>query len=145
MDAQDWLSTEAGRHLAGRVRRDTRPELLLRSAVHRQGLRFRNQRRLARGCTPDFVLVRQRLAVFVDGCFWHSCPTHGRTAFVGPNAVLWVEKMTRNRERDERANQLAALAGYRVIRLWECEVTRDSSAAARRVVNLASMVQPYQP
>ena len=131
-----WVSTEKGRHLAGRTKRDTVPELLLRSAVHRLGLRYAVQKRLAKGCTPDMALVRHRIAVFVDGCYWHSCPTHGRTHFTGPNAELWREKMERNRERDARANQLAEKAGYRVLRLWECDVTRDPRAAAE-VVALA--------
>ena len=58
------------------------------------GLRFRLQRQLAKGCTPDIVMPGRRLAIFVDGCFWHGCPKHGRkSAFTGPNAQLWAEKM----------------------------------------------------
>lgn len=131
--AEVWQSTHAGRHLARRGKRDTRPELLLRSAVHQLGLRFSVQKNLAKGCTPDLVLVRHRLAVFVDGCFWHQCPDHGRTSFSGPNADLWVKKMQRNRERDRRADQLAEEAGYRVIRVWECRVMSDPAGMARLV------------
>jgi DNA mismatch endonuclease (patch repair protein) len=134
-----WVSTEAGRHLAGRSKQDTKPELLLRSAVHRLGLRFAVQKRIAKGCTPDFVLVRHRLAVFVDGCFWHQCPVHGRTSFAGPNASRWSEKMQRNKVRDQRADELAAAAGYRVLRLWECAVMLDPAAAAMEVATAASL------
>jgi DNA mismatch endonuclease (patch repair protein) len=128
-----WVSTQKGRHLAARSKRDTLPERLLRSAVHQLGLRYAVQKNLAKGCTPDLVLVRHRLAVFVDGCFWHQCPDHGRTSFSGPNADLWVKKMERNRERDRRADQLAEVAGYRVIRVWECRIVSDPTAVARLV------------
>lgn len=90
---------------------------------------------LAKGCTPDLVMPRWRLAVFVDGCYWHGCPVHGRKVpFSGPNALLWEEKMRRNAVRDTRANTLAEGAGWRVLRLWECDVMRDSAAAAHAVL-----------
>lgn len=136
-----WVATDAGRHLAGRVKRDTNPEMLLRRAVHALGLRYAIQKRLATGCTPDLVLVRHRLAVFVDGCFWHQCPVHGRTQFSGPNADLWLEKMARNKLRDERADGLAQAANYRVLRVWECQVTR-SPAEAAEVVRDATLLTP---
>ncbi|TPG14171.1 hypothetical protein EAH86_18225 [Pedococcus bigeumensis] len=64
--------------MAGRRRESTAPEVLLRHAVHAAGGRFRLYPRLGKGCTPDFVLPGRRVAVFVDGCFWHGCPEHGR-------------------------------------------------------------------
>ena len=73
-----WVSTDGGRHLAGRKKNDTAPEIVLRKALHAQGVRFRLHRQLAKGCTPDIVLPGRRIAVFVDGCFWHGCPKHGR-------------------------------------------------------------------
>ncbi len=133
-----WVSTERGAHLRGRVSRDTAPELLLRRAVHALGLRFRLQRRLAPGCRPDLLLVGRRVAVFVDGCFWHGCPVHGRSRpWSGPNALLWEQKMARNRERDLRSSALAEEGGYQVLRVWECEVRADPAATARRVADLA--------
>ena len=81
-----------GQHEGGRAPRwtakaNTAPEVLLRQAVHAAGGRFRLHRRIAKGCTPDFVLPSRRVAVFVDGCFWHGCPEHGRkTPWTGPNA-----------------------------------------------------------
>lgn len=142
MAADSWVPTDAGRHLAGRVRRDTGPELLLRRAVHHLGLRYAVQKRLAKGCTPDIVLVRHRLAVFVDGCFWHQCPEHGRTHFAGPNAERWVEKMRKNQERDRRADELARDVGYRVLRLWECQVVRDPRGAATLVLRCSLGDEP---
>ena len=131
--SSSWVSTRAGRHLSGRASKGTVPEIALRRAVHALGMRYALHKPLAKGCTPDLVLVRHRLAVFTDGCFWHQCPRHGRTDFTGPNAERWRQKMTRNRERDRRANELAAGAGYRVLRFWECDVMADPDAAARVV------------
>ncbi|GHH83282.1 hypothetical protein GCM10018781_69970 [Kitasatospora indigofera] len=84
--ARAWVRTEAGPHLRGRVTRNTRPEVVLRQRVHAFGLRFRLHVPLASRCTPDFVLPRHRVAVFVDGCFWHGCPEHGPREFRAPNA-----------------------------------------------------------
>src|SRR5689334_7259674 len=116
--AETWVSTTAGRHLSGRKRTDTRPELSLRRALHAAGGRFRLHRHIAKGCTPDIVFPGRRLAVFVDGCFWHGCPEHGRkTPWTGPNAVLWEQKMQRNADRDLRATRLAEEHGWTVVRV----------------------------
>ncbi|GAB2678248.1 very short patch repair endonuclease [Thalassiella azotivora] len=131
---EGWVATEAGRHLRARKRRDTGPEVALRRALHAAGARFRLQRRLAPGCRPDLVLPGRRLAVFVDGCFWHGCPKHGRTDWRGPNAALWRDKMERNRARDRASTEAAQELGWVVVRVWECEVAQDPKAAAHRVL-----------
>jgi DNA mismatch endonuclease (patch repair protein) len=113
----------------------TQPELVLRRALHACGARFRLHRRLAPGCTPDLVLPGRRIAVFVDGDYWHSCPAHGRaTPFTGPNAALWQEKLARNRLRDRVSTEAARAAGWTVVRVWECTVRADPVAAARAVL-----------
>ena len=77
----------------------------------------------------------RRLAIFVDGCFWHGCPEHGRkNEFRGPNAELWREKMLLNAERDRRSSVLAENLGWHVVRVWECQVKGDAEAAASRVM-----------
>ncbi|MFJ2520481.1 very short patch repair endonuclease [Cellulosimicrobium cellulans] len=120
------------------MKSSTTPELALRRALHAAGYRFRLHPRVAKGCTPDLVLPRHRVAVFVDGCFWHGCPDHGRkTPWAGPNADLWAQKMERNRERDERSTRLARDAGWTVVRIWEHEVTQDVAEAVS-VVRAAS-------
>jgi DNA mismatch endonuclease (patch repair protein) len=130
-----WQHTSAGRHLAGRAKTNTRPEVLLRRALHAQGARYRLHVRLAKGCTPDLILPRRRLAVFADGCFWHSCPKHGRKApFTGPNAALWEKKMRSNRERDDRASRIATDMGWRVVRIWECQIVADPGAVAQELL-----------
>lgn len=134
---QEWVSTASGRHLAGRRKVGTAPEIALRKALHAQGARFRIDRELAKGCRPDIVLPSRRLAIFVDGCFWHSCPEHGRkTPFTGPNAELWADKMRRNAERDERSTMLAEQQGWRVVRIWECQVRRSPYACAHDVIQV---------
>ena len=131
-----WSTTVAGKHLAGRRKRDTTPEVLLRKALHASGARFRLQRNLARGCNPDLVLPKMRIAVFVDGCSWHSCPLHGRrTPWTGPNAVLWAEKMTRDAARDARSTAIAQELGWIVARIWEHDINASASEAAARVLD----------
>src|SRR4051794_5345566 len=108
--------------MQGNRGRDTSPELRLRSELHWRGLRFRLHRRVGEGRSaprPDLVFPRKRVAVFVDGCFWHGCPAHG----VRPrtNADYWAAKIERNRERDERNDDALAASGWAVIRVWEHE------------------------
>lgn len=80
-------------------------------------------------------MPRRMVAVFVDGCFWHNCPEHGRkTPFIGPNAVLWERKMIRNAERDVRSTNVAESLGWRVHRYWECQVRDDVTAVARELL-----------
>lgn len=130
-----WISTSKGQHLAGRRKANTAPEVDLRKAVHAAGGRFRLHPNLGKGCTPDFVLPRRRIAVFVDGCFWHGCPEHGRKKpWTGPNAELWAAKMRRNAERDLRSTAVAQEDGWVVIRAWECEVRRDLAAVVARIL-----------
>jgi DNA mismatch endonuclease, patch repair protein len=134
--AQRWVSTAAGGHLAGRKKKDTAPEVALRKALHARGARFRLHRQLAKGCTPDIVMPGRGLAIFVDGCFWHGCPTHGRkTPFSGPNASLWADKMANNVKRDERSTMLARSMGWEVVRVWECEIAASATQVAAAVLD----------
>jgi DNA mismatch endonuclease (patch repair protein) len=130
-----WVSTAEGKHLAGRKKKDTAPEIALRKALHAQGARFRLHRQLAKGCTPDIVMPGRRLAIFVDGCFWHGCPIHGRkSAFTGPNAALWQDKMLRNSQRDARSTSIAQEQGWTVLRVWECDVRSDPAGVAQQAL-----------
>ena len=89
-------------------RRDTRAEMRLRSLLHAEGLRFRVDYPLrlehAQPVRPDIVFTRARVAVFVDGCYWHGCPDHYRPA--RRNTEFWSEKINANRQRDVEANEL---------------------------------------
>jgi DNA mismatch endonuclease (patch repair protein) len=131
----EWVSTLEGKHLSKRRKTNTSPEVELRRAVHAAGGRFRLHPQLAKGCTPDFVLPSRKVAVFVDGCFWHGCPEHGRkTPWTGPNAELWADKMRRNAERDRRSTRLAEDQGWQVVRIWECQVHGDPTAIASAIL-----------
>src|ERR1700730_4117253 len=104
-------------------RTDTKPELALRSALHRQGYRFRKDFRLdldgGARVRPDLAFTGRRVAVVVGGCFWHVSPQHGRDPAV--NESYWSPKLRRNVERDRAADAALAAAGWRVVRVWEHE------------------------
>lgn len=110
---------------------DTTPELRLRSALHRRGRRFRKHRRPVPGlrCTADIVFPRHRVAVFVDGCFWHCCPTHGTRPV--RNGDWWAAKLDRNVERDRRNDRHLTEHGWTVLRVWEHE---DTDVAVTRII-----------
>jgi len=76
---------------------------------------------------PDFVFISQRLAVFVDGCFWHCCPLHG--SMPKNNAEFWGKKLAANKARDELVNQTLEKKGWKILRIWEHELSRKSEAA----------------
>ncbi|NEA30116.1 very short patch repair endonuclease [Streptomyces sp. SID13031] len=101
--------------------RDSKPELRLRSILHRRGLRFRVCCRPLAGVrrTADLVFTKARVAVFVDGCFWHKCPVHYRAP--NTNVDYWAPKVERNVARDAEIDRLLADAGWTVVRAWEHE------------------------
>jgi DNA mismatch endonuclease (patch repair protein) len=102
---------------------DSKPEVALRSALHRAGLRFGKNRAIrvdhGRAISVDIVFPGKRLAVFVDGCFWHRCPVHG----VAPtrNVAYWRPKLDRNVARDHETDRRLRAAGWTVLRVWEHE------------------------
>ena len=114
-----------------RVRRtETAPELALRQALWHRGLRYRVQPALPG--TPDLAFVRARVAVFVDGCFWHGCPQH----YTAPrtNAELWLAKMEVNHSRDLSADARLRAFDWRPVRIWEHVIMADVGEAVRLIV-----------
>lgn len=109
---------------------DTDPERALRSRLHRLGLRYRLHRRPVAGLRrqADIVFTRARVAVFVDGCFWHQCPEHATRPKA--NGAWWAAKLAANVARDADTDRRLAEAGWHVVRVWEHE---DVEAAAARV------------
>jgi len=99
--------------------RDTTPELALRRVLHGRGLRYRvHVRPLATlRCEADVVFTRQRVAVFIDGCFWHGCAEH--RPLPRANRDYWRAKLTRNVERDRRNDEALRSAGWQVLRFFE--------------------------
>ena len=134
-------------------RRDTGPEMALRRELHRQGLRFRVDYPPVVGlhCRADIVFTRARLAIFVDGCFWHGCPEHGNIPRA--NGRWWREKLEQNAARDRRNDAALAEAGWTVMRFWEHEplataagrVREEVARAAGISIALEPDVRPSEP
>lgn len=116
--------------LMSRVKRaNTQPELALRRALWRRGFRYRLHPKLPG--RPDFVFVAARVAVFVDGCFWHGCPKHYRTPKTNP--AFWDGKIARNQERDTAVTFALQQSEWRVVRVWSHEIRKDLLATVRYI------------
>src|SRR3954452_11629678 len=110
--------------------RNTKPEMALRTALWSLGLRYRLHYSIPG--KPDVVFPRQRVAVFVDGCFWHGCPEHS----VNPktNASFWRNKLDGNIERDQRTSASLESLGWTVLRFWEHEIEQDVSKVVEQII-----------
>lgn len=118
--------------------RDTGMERAVRSALHARGFRFRVHRRIVKGCRreADVVFPRVRVAVFIDGCFWHGCPEHA--TWPKHNAKFWQRKIDENVRRDRDTDERLAAEDWQVIRVWEHEpVEAATTRIARAVVDRA--------
>lgn len=116
------------RQMSRQPRTDTVPEVALRRELHAHGLRFRVHQRVG-SARPDVVFTRARVAVFVMGDFWHSCPRHGTKPKA--NAGWWADKLAANVARDERQRAELQAAGWWVIWVWECEDPREAAAVVQ--------------
>jgi DNA mismatch endonuclease (patch repair protein) len=118
--------------LSKQRRRDTKPEVALRRELHRRGLRYFVDRAPLKGMRrrADLVFPRRKVAVYVDGCFWHSCPVHATKP--RNNAQWWADKLAANVARDRDTDTRLIEEGWRVVRIWEHE---DPVVAAQRVVD----------
>jgi DNA mismatch endonuclease, patch repair protein len=113
-------SVAAQKTMCANRRTDTGPEIAIRSLLQRSGHRFRKDLPIQAGgkkVRPDIVFTRQRVAVFIDGCFWHRCPDHGLIPI--RNNSYWRPKLEGNAQRDKLVNQSLQSAGWRVLRFWE--------------------------
>lgn len=128
------VSIATSRRMSRQRTRDTEPEMLLRRELHRRGLRYRVDaplpglpRRRA-----DLLFTRARVAVFVDGCFWHGCPEHKTTP--AANGAWWAAKLARNVERDRETDAHLRCLGWIVLRIWEHEDIEHAATDIERVV-----------
>ena len=123
--------------MRGNRKTDTRPEIRLRSALHRAGLRYRKTVLLRAADTKaraDIVFPGRRVAVFVDGCFWHSCPQHGTAPQA--NVAYWDAKLQGNVDRDRRVDVALTASGWSVVRVWEHEVLASLDRCVERIVRV---------
>lgn len=127
------LDASIRQRMERQARRDTGPELAIRRVLHAMGLRYRVDHPPLAGMRgrADVVFTRQRVAVFVDGCFWHGCPDHG--TLPKHNAGWWAAKIDSNRSRDRRVDETLERAGWVVVRVWEHE---DPARAATRIAEV---------
>lgn len=131
-------SAARSRNMAAVKRSNTKPEVALRHALHAAGFRYRKDYPLrveGKLIRPDIAFTRSKLAVFVDGCFWHRCPQHGEVP--ATNVAFWTTKLEANAARDREQDHLLNNAGWLVLRIWEHErldaaVTAVSTALSSR-------------
>ena len=128
-------------------RTDTKPELALRRALHSRGYRYRKDYRLdldgGKRVRPDIAFTARRVAVFVDGCFWHCCPDHGSKPAV--NVGYWNPKLRRNVERDRAADTALQAAGWAVVRVWEHEPIETAVAAVLAALGSSQAARGRSP
>jgi len=115
--------------MKGNRGKNTKPELLLRSELHKAGLRFRIHYNLIG--KPDIVFPSKRLAVFVDGCYWHGC--HKCYKEPKTNTEYWKNKIARNQQRSKTVNRQLNRNGWSVMRIWEHEVLKNSHGVILKV------------
>ncbi len=116
---------------------DTKPEVALRSQLHRLGFRFRKDfpiRIEGRLIRPDIVFTRRKIAIFVDGCFWHCCPVHGQAPKV--NGEYWYPKLERNVIRDREQTGALESAGWTVLRFWSHDPADLVADAVNQVLSV---------
>lgn len=111
--------------------KDSGAERALRSALHAEGLRFRLHRRVE-GVTVDIAFPSVRVAVLVDGCFWHGCPRHA--TYPKSNTNYWLPKLAENKDRDRRQSARLRRAGWRLIRVWEHDCLPPAPRVVARIV-----------
>jgi DNA mismatch endonuclease (patch repair protein) len=126
-EGTDIYSPEKRSEIMGRVKgRDTKPELVVRSLIHRMGFRFRLYASRLPG-RPDIILPRHKKVVFVHGCFWHQHPNCSRAKLPQTRAEWWLSKLSRNRQRDAEIQEQLQEQGWKVLVVWQCQL-RDSRA-----------------
>ncbi|MGI9822194.1 very short patch repair endonuclease [Agromyces sp. Marseille-Q5079] len=134
--AESWATSEGTRRsMLANKRRDTSTELAVRRILHARGLRYRVDYAPLPGLRrrrADIVFTRARLAVFIDGCFWHGCPEHA--THPKRNAEYWGPKLAANIERDRDTDRRLQEAGWRVLRFWEHEAADDVALAIAQAI-----------
>ncbi|OWJ63612.1 very short patch repair endonuclease [Inquilinus limosus] len=131
---QDAVAPATRRRMQRTARRDNPHERALRATLHRRGLRFRLHQRIVEGTrrTVDLAFMGARVAVLIDGCFWHGCPAHG--TWPKNNATWWRAKIEANIARDRDTDARLQRGGWQVVRVWEHEPIEEAARRIERVV-----------
>lgn len=133
----DTFSIQKRSWIMSRIRSEnTKPEMLVRSFLHRLGFRFSLRSKKLPG-KPDIVLRKYKTIIFVHGCFWHLCHLCNRGRFPKSNPEYWKEKLTKNKKRDEKNIQALEKMGWKVLIVWECQAKKEESLTA----TLTSLLQ----
>jgi DNA mismatch endonuclease (patch repair protein) len=131
----DLLTPAQRSNVMSRIRdRHTKPELILRSALHRLGFRYTLDNRKLPG-KPDIVLMKYQTAIFVHGCFWHCHPGCKNSSIPRTNEAYWREKLANNVERDGKNIELLKSLDWKVLVAWECELHKDTIATVEKIVD----------
>ncbi|WP_444898362.1 very short patch repair endonuclease [Microbulbifer sp. VAAC004] len=134
----DVLSPKQRAYCMSRIQgKNTKPEVVLRKALWASGLRYRIKNSLPG--RPDIIFPRKRIAVFVDGCFWHRCPKHYQAPKT--RAKFWEEKIAGNVARDIRNNKNLDERSWMVVRVWEHEIKNDLESVVNRIIALHDSVE----
>ncbi len=142
MDVVD--AATRSRMMKGIRSKDTRPELTVRKYLHAQGFRYRLHSRKLPG-SPDLVLPRYRVAIFVHGCFWHRHHECKYATTPANNAERWKLKFEANTERDARKEAMLRVAGWKVLIVWECELRQNPEERLRQLVSDIADVRASPP
>lgn len=129
--------TRKQRHksMIGNKGNDTKPEILLRKALWHRGIRYRKNWRKLTGC-PDIVLTSQKIAIFVDGDFWHARGYQDRPGSqIETNQSYWQKKLARNVERDREVNDQLTEQGWLVLRFWESDIKKDLDSVLAEILS----------
>lgn len=132
-----WATSDGTRRsMQANKSRDTKPELAVRRLLHAAGLRYRVNHLVLPRRTADIVFTRAKVAVFIDGCFWHGCPAHYQAP--STNRDYWHEKIATNAERDADTTARLLRLGWTVLRFWEHESPADVAGQVLSQIRLHS-------
>jgi DNA mismatch endonuclease (patch repair protein) len=129
-DVPEASSADALARMKSQKGEGTKPELVVQALLEAAGLAFEAQAKVLHGVRrrADFVFRAKKIAIFVDGCFWHACPVHA--TWPKANAEWWRAKIEANRRRDRDTDARLEAAGWEVVRIWECDASHASTAAS---------------
>ena len=132
----DIWSKEKRSQVMSRIRgKDTKPELVVRSMLHKHGFRFRIHLRRLHG-TPDIVLAKYKTVIFVHGCFWHQHKNCLNSVIPKTDTEKWSQKLNGNVERDRLNNGKLRKEGWKVVTIWECQIERNMEKVAERILHV---------